>query len=120
MERGKGVIEIMKAIILGIIIIAIIGGLIYWATIEYQNEQTIEIIVKDKYIKRYGDKDIYLVVTEEGSTYKISDLFWKGKFNSTDLYNQLEIYKSYKITVTGIRLHFFNMYKNINKIEKVD
>ena len=120
LKNEKGAVEIVVAIISGIIILGILGFVIYCSTIDYQNEETIEITVKDKYIKRYNDSDTYLVVSEDGETYKIEDLLFKGKFNSTDLYNQLDIGKTYKITTTGIRLQYFSMYKNINKIEKVN
>lgn len=119
MKNEKGVIGIVISIIIGAIIIGLIGVAVYFATIEYQNEETIEITVKDKYIKRSGDSDIYLIASEEGETYKITDLLFKGKFNSTDLYNELTIGEKYKVTITGIRLQYFSMYKNINKIEKV-
>lgn len=119
MKSENGLLEIILGFIVAGIIIAVIGGFIYIATIEYQNEETIEIVVKDKYIKRDGKSDIYLVASEAGDTYKITDLLWKGKFNSTDLYNQLDIGSKYKITVTGVRLQYFSMYKNINKIEKI-
>lgn len=119
MKNEKGVIGIVISIIIGAIIIGLIGVVVYFATVEYQNEETIEITVKDKYIKRSGDSDIYLIASEEGETYKITDLLFKGKFNSTDLYNELTIGEKYKITITGIRLQYFSMYKNINKIEKI-
>lgn len=120
LRKEKGAIEIAAGVIIGAIILGLIGAVIYFTTIEYQNEQTLEITIKDKYIKKYSDSDTYLVVSEDGETYKITDLLFKGKFNSTDLYNQLDIGKTYKITTTGIRLQYFSMYKNINKIEKVD
>lgn len=41
---------------------------------------------------------------------------FKGKFNSTDIYNALEIGKTYKVETSGKRIHFFSMYPNINKI----
>ena len=116
----KSFLEMLSLVIIGAIVIGFIGGVIYFSTIEYQHEETIEITVKDKYIKRDGDLDIYLVASEAGDTYKITDLLWKGKFNSTDLYNQLTIGKTYKVTVTGIRLQYFSMYKNINKIEEIN
>lgn len=115
--KSLKIMGIVFSIIVGIIILGIIGVAIYFEIMEYQNEETIEITVKDKYIKRYGDTDLYLVASEEGDTYKIQDLLFKGKFNSTDLYNKLEVGKKYKITTTGIRLQFFSRYKNINKIE---
>lgn len=120
MKSEKGLMEVILGFAVAAIIIAVIGGAIYFSTVEYQNEETIEITVKDKYIKRNGEHDLYLVVSSNGDTYKIEDLLWKGKFNSTDLYNQLDIGNKYEITVTGIRLQYFSMYKNINKIEKID
>jgi hypothetical protein len=56
----------------------------------YLNNKEITITVNDKYIKRSGEQDIYLVVDENKNTYKITDLFFKFKFDSTDLYNKLE------------------------------
>ncbi len=107
-----------------ILIILIILGPLLYATglyfIQYSNEETIEITVKDKYIKRKSNDDIYMVVSENDDTYKIIDMIFIGKFNSTDLYNQLEVGKTYKITVTGIRNNFLSEYKNINKIEEME
>lgn len=120
MKSEKGAIEIILAIIVGVLILGLLGFGIYFSTIEYQNEESVEITVKDKYLKKYSKDDLYLVVSEDGETYKIEDLLFKGKFNSTDLYNQLDIGKTYKITTTGIRLQFLSMYKNINKIEEIN
>ena len=119
-KKENGDIEVIFSVIIGIFILGFIGIGIYFGTVEYQNEETIEITVKDKYVKRSGKDDLYLVAGDNGETYKIEDLLWKGKFNSTDLYNQLDIGSKYKITTTGIRLQYFSMYKNINKIEKID
>lgn len=107
-------------LIITAIMLAFIGGIIYLYTIDYQNKEIIEITVKDKYVKRDGELDMYLVASEEGDTYKITDLFWIGKFNSTDLYNQLTIGETYRVTVTGVRQQFFSWYKNINKIEVLE
>lgn len=121
MKNEKGNIEIVIGIIIGAIIIGLIIGFVYWNwKITYGNVQTIEITVKDKYVKRTGtaeSDDKYLVVDTENNTYEITDLTFIGKWNSTDLYNELEIGKEYKITTSGIRNQFLSMYQNINKIE---
>lgn len=57
-----------------------------------------------------------MVVDTDNNTYKITDLFLIGKFNSTDIYNNLNIGQAYLIEVTGVRNRFFSWYKNINKI----
>ena len=98
-------------LILGIIFCGIFNG--------YLNNKQSEITIRDKYIKRSAKYDIYLVVDEYKNTYKITDLFFKFKFNSTDLYNQLEIGKTYKIKTSGFRIKILSEYPNINRVEKV-
>lgn len=88
--------------------------------VEYMNEQTVECEIKDKWIKRPSgsDNEIYLVNCG-GTTYKISDLLWKGKFNSADIYGNLEVGKTYEITTTGYRWGYFSEYQNINSYKEI-
>lgn len=114
----NGSIEMFFGIIAGAIIIALIIGIFSWDyKTTYGNQQTLRITVKDKYIKRSGsDTDKYLVVDSAGNTYQITDLMFLGKYNSTDLYNELDIGDTYEIITTGIRSGFWSLYPNINKI----
>ena len=84
----------------------------------YLNNKEITITVNDKYIKRSGEQDIYLIVDENKNTYKITDLFFKFKFDSTDLYNKLEIGKTYRVKISGFRIKILSEYPNINEIEE--
>lgn len=122
MKSQKGFIEILSCFVIGAIVIGLIVGFCMWNyKITYGNVQTIEITVKDKYIKRScSEKDKYLVVDTEGNTYQITDLTFKGKWNSTDLYNQLDIGKTYDIETSGIRNGFLSLYPNINKAKEKD
>lgn len=122
MKNANGFIEALSCFVIGAIVIGIIVGIFMWNyKITYGNVQTLEITVKDKYIKRSGsEKDKYLVVDTEGNTYQITDLTFKGKWNSTDLYNQLDIGQTYKIETSGIRNGFLSLYSNINKVEVKD
>lgn len=122
MRNEKGFGEIIVCVIIGAIIIGLIIGLFVWDyKITYGNVQNLEITVKDKYIKRSGsEEDKYLIVDTDGNTYQITDLYFKGKWNSTDLYNKLEIGKTYKIETSGIRSGFMSLYPNINKIKTVE
>lgn len=117
MRNEKGFVGILICVI----IIGLIIGLFVWDyKITYGNVQNLEITVKDKYIKRSGsEKDKYLIVDTDGNTYQITDLGFKGKWNSTDLYNKLDIGKTYKIETSGIRSGFMSLYPNINKIKTV-
>lgn len=98
-----------------VILLVIIIGFIP-TIIPYTNNEIIEITVKEKYIKNGKDNGKYLIVDINNNTYEITDLLFKKKFNSTDIYNSLEIGKKYKIKVSGKRIHYLSMYKNINKI----
>lgn len=111
----------MKKLILNIALLAIILLIIVVLMFsEYLNNQEREITVTDKYIKRSGEADIYLIVDENKNTYKITDLFFKFKFNSTDLYNELEKGNTYKVKTSGFRIKILSQYPNINKIEKIE
>jgi hypothetical protein len=114
-------LENFYVIVIVFILISVIGIAIFSSIAPYLDEQTIIITIKDKYIKA-TDKNTqkYLVVDTNNNTYEITDLFFKGKFNSTDIYNQLDINKTYEVEVTGKRIHFFSWYQNINKVKLLE
>ena len=109
--------KIILIIFYGIILLAIAIFFIGTCVIGYMNPQELEIIIKDKYVK--GQAGTYMVIDENQNAYVIQDLFFKGKFNSTDLYSQLKIDQKYKIKTTGYRIHIISEYPNINEIEEV-
>ena len=109
-------IKIIFGTIAGILLM---GLLIFSVSIGYQNEEIIECTIEDKWIKRSGKDDMYLVQCDN-EVYQITDLLFKGKFNSSDIYAKLKVGKTYEITTTGYRFKFLSMYKNINKYEKVE
>lgn len=85
---------------------------------EYGNKQTTTCTIKEKWVKRYDDNDIYLVRCGN-EVYAITDLFFIGKFNSSDLYSNLKVGHKYRITTTSFRIHLLSSYKNINKLKEV-
>lgn len=112
----KGNIGFIFCII--ILILIIVGCVVAGFRLDYGNEKTFEITVKDKYIKTYGEQGKYLVVDTNNNTYEIEDLLFKGKFNSTDIYNNLDVGKTYTVTTTGYRMPSLSSYQNINIIEE--
>ena len=108
--------KIFKGILIALVIIIVETIVIKIATIGYSNKEVIAIEVKDKYIKRDNKSDVYMVVDTDNNTYQITDLFFIGKFNSTDLYNELEIGQAYLVEITGVRNQFLSWYPNINNI----
>lgn len=113
--KNKPIISVISIMIVAFICIIPLVG-----CVGYMNEQKIECEIKDKWIKRPSgsDDEIYLVNCG-GTTYKISDLLWKGKFNSADIYGNLEVGKTYEITTTGYRWGYFSEYQNINSYKEI-
>lgn len=100
-------------------IILMLVGCIFLVTLEYQNEEIHQCTVEDKWVKRESKKsDIYLVQCGD-EVYKVSDLLFKGKFNSSDIYAKLKVGKKYEITTTGYRFEILSMYKNINEFREL-
>ena len=109
-------IKIVFGTIAGIVLI---GLLVFVVSIGYQNEETIECTIEDKWVKQKDKSDMYLVQCDN-EVYQITDLLFKGKFNSSDIYANLKVGNIYEITTTGYRFEFLSMYKNINENEKVE
>lgn len=55
----------------------------------------------------------YLIFTEEGEVFENTDSWLRLKFNSSDVYGQLEEGEDYNCDVYGWRIPFFSMYRNI-------
>lgn len=108
--------DMICGIVVFVLLLIFIVPVIYSVSIGYSNQEIIEITVKEKYIKNYNKSSKYIIVDDKREAYQITDLLFKGKFNSTDIYNSLDIGKTYKIETTGKRIPFLSMYKNINKI----
>lgn len=99
--------------------VLLIGLLIFFGSLGYQNEEISNCTVEDKWIKRSGQDDVYLVQCDN-EIYEISDLMFKGKFNSSDIYANLKVGNTYEITTTGYRVEFFSCYKNINEYKLIE
>ena len=95
--------------IVGILILNA-GPLMY----NYGNARQLEMVVQDKYIK----DNMYYVADDEGNAYKITDLPLLFKWDSTDIYNSLEIGEEYEIETTGFRIPFLSEYPNINEVKE--
>lgn len=117
MDKIKEIIStILLFVMISLPFLIFISIIYIYCVMPYTNNQEIVITVKDKYIKTEGNQQRYLVVDTDNNTYEVTDLFFRGKFNSTDLYNLLEKGNKYKIEISGNRLHFLSRYPNINKV----
>lgn len=109
---------------LGFILVAIlvIGGIFFGASANY-NEHTYTITITDK--ERVYDKDEskYLIFGEDVKTgetrvFQNTDSFFRGKFDSSNVYGSLKEGETYTVTVVGYRFPLFSWYENIIKYEK--
>lgn len=116
LDNIKEFIQVVICLAIVFLGIWLIGWLI---SIGYQNPQTITCEVKEKWVKNYDRGSAYLVKCDN-TVYKVSDLLFKGKFNSSDIYAALEVGKKYEIKTTGYRIHWLSIYQNINEYKEVE
>ena len=58
-----------------------------------------------------GKNSTYLLFTES-EVFENSDCFIRGKFDSSDFYNQFKDLGTFEVKTYGYRIPFFSMYKN--------
>lgn len=84
---------------------------------KYENPHYEIITVKEKTVGISKDKSSYLVYTEN-EVYEIRDLLFVGFFTSSDVFNSLEVGKTYKVYTRGRRFPLFSNYKNILEVKE--
>ncbi len=107
--KGFAIIACIVCIVLFIIIIPIA----YRCSSEIK-----EITVKDKERIDDDDDSKYLIFTEQG-VFENTDSIMFFKWNSSDVYNQIEVGATYKVKVAGWRVPFLSWYENVIVIEEV-
>jgi len=106
-------------IFIALIAVAGVGTSIYLAlTINYINN--VKITGKERIVESAGDNvDSYYLIFTNKETFKNEDSFIHGKFNSSDFQAKMEIDSVYNVKVSGKRIPFLSMYRNILEYEKV-
>lgn len=113
------IISLILVLVIGTIVLTGCTGLEVNKISSNEIKENDEIInVTDKWIKRTDDRDLYMIGTEN-EVFKIEDNIFIGKLNSSDIYNNIKIGHTYKITTTGFRSTFLSSYRNINTIQEV-
>ena len=74
--------------------------------------------VTDKVVKNSKNDSTYLIFTNKG-VFEDSDTMINGKWNSSDIYNELKVGKTYTLHVRGIRNHVLPWYPNILTVKPV-
>lgn len=89
--------------------------------IQITTEETIRVYVTGKDVITVNNEGnfshMYLIFTSD-EVFKNVDSPWHDKYNSSDLYNQIQL-GEYEFTVTGYRSHVNSEYRNIIKIKSL-
>lgn len=85
----------------------------------YGTQEEVTFTISEKSVKRYDNNDKYLIFTEEGEVFQVTDEFWLFHFNASDLYGQLKDGGTYTVVVYGWRIPFFSKYRNIIEIKEI-
>jgi hypothetical protein len=105
-DSGAG--AVLGAIVLGLfLVISAIVGL--W---EHSTARDVTITVTRLDDQPTGNSHQYLVFTPQG-VFKDTDADWFLKFNSSDLFIELQVGRSYRCEVEGARNHFTSGYPNL-------
>lgn len=103
-------IFILLILVVATVICGVFGGF------YRMSEDVAEFTVKRTERVTYGDKSKYLVWSQEGEVFENTDTFMFMKFNSSDVYGDLENGKKVCARVAGWRNHFLSWYRNIIKL----
>ncbi len=111
-----------KFLLLGIPALILIGLMFTNAPYQWLTQRTIDsVLIKDKQISTESDRrdgkvvSTYLIYTDRG-VFRNDDAGWHAKFNSSDVYGNLDVGKRYRMKVYGWRIPIFSMYPNIVRI----
>lgn len=114
-----------RILLLGIPALIIIGLMFTNAPYQWLTQRTIvDVLIKDKQISTESDKadgkvvSTYLIYTDQG-VFRNDDAGWFMKYNSSDVYGNLDKGTRYTMKVYGWRIPIFSMYPNIVRAEEV-
>lgn len=81
------------------------------------------VTVTDKNVKNNSNEGKYLIYCKDADdnikVYEITDSLLYGRFDSSDVYAQISVNKTYEFTVGGSRNGFMSWYPNIYEYKEV-
>ena len=87
-------------------------------------EEELVIQVDKTWTKTYsngdGVREIYLVRSNTGDVYKVSDSLYRGNFRSSDIWSEMSPGDSYRVRVDGFRFGCTSSYPRIFEAERLN
>ena len=106
--------------LIGILLVIIVAVLITAYPLSYAfTSGTETITVKEKWIKYQGNDAKYLISSGNGQVFEITDSIIRWRFDSSNLYADLDEGKTYDIKTQGWRFAIMSDYKNILEVELI-
>lgn len=110
--------------ILGVLGVIVIGFLIFAGVNSYENwiartTTDVTFTVTGKEVKSDGDDDSKYLIYTKGEVFEDTDAPHFNKYNSSDVYGELEIGKTYNCQVFGERDPRWSWYRNIVSCDEV-
>ena len=90
-------------------LIVVIGAGVF---IPLATHHEVTLVVRDKERIAGANSGRYLIFAED-KVYENVDSLLNGKWDSSDLYNNIEIGATYQCEAIGWRIPFFSMYENL-------
>ena len=118
MQKGFNLVGFLIGFVFSVVLL---GGVVLGPVLSYSSVETTQIVVKEKERicegSTNGTKCRYLVFTEQG-VYENTDSLLQWKFDSSDVYNQLQPGEQYMVEVNWFRVPFLSWYQNILEIKQ--
>ena len=109
MIKSKGAVGFL-------IVLALV--LVFSPVYHFGTKTTVKYQVKEKQAVG-GENSKYLVYTEDGRVFRNSDSVWELKWNSSNVYAELEAGNCYRSEAWGLRIPFLSSYQNIDQANEV-
>lgn len=103
-------------VIVLLLMIYLVAGIKYVST----TSSKLAACVKSKEISVSNRHSIYLIFTET-EVFSVEDSLLNGRFDSSDMYNQIEVGKCYQLEkLQGFREPLFSWYRNIINLKEIN
>lgn len=103
--------------LLALVVLAGVGGSIYYAGHEETRTCTVES--KDRTTKQDGSSSMR-VYTEQCGVLGVGDMWWLFKFDSADTYSAIKEGSTYEVTTVGFRVPLLSIFPNIIEAKEVN
>ncbi|MCO4364391.1 hypothetical protein [Staphylococcus agnetis] len=102
----------------GLLVAALLIGLIAYPIAAYNHTQEFKGTITEKYNKRTNEEDKFYIVLDDKTVIENSDLLFKGKFDSADIQPKLKVGDKVTIKTVGFRIHILNLYPILYEFEE--